>query len=77
MFTEQTGVMSSYILGCTAGSDKKKLKRYCFNCKIKIHYVLIFRNSALNLRGKDLFGCKYKKHKYLENFVDRLNEIGP
>ena len=23
LFTEQTGVMSSYILGCTAGSDKK------------------------------------------------------
>ena len=48
-------------------------KRYSFNCRIKIHYVLIFRNSTLNLRGEDLFGCKYKKHKYLENLVDRLN----
>ena len=55
----------------------KKFKRYCFNCRIKIHYVLIFRNSALNLRGEDLFRCKYKGHKYSENFVDRLNKIGP
>ena len=68
--------MSSYILGCTAGSDKK-FERYCFNCRMKIHYVLFFRNSALNLRGEDPFGCKCKKQKYLENFVDRLNKIGP
>ena len=55
----------------------KKIKRYCFNYRIKIHYVLIFRNFTLNLRGEDLFGCKYKKHKYLENFGDRLNKICP
>ena len=67
--------MSSYILGYTGGSGKKTLNVHCFNCRIKIHYVLIFRNYALNLRGKDLFGCKYKKHKCLENFVDRLNKI--